>query len=160
MSEYDIEDTPETEAPRKPRRARKRRRQPRRIYSLWARLGFLVFVVGLLCAAAVGLIAKAIRPYQELSVQTKQLKQTESQISDLSKQNDDLQRRIDALQTPSGIATQARTMGYVQKGEIPIVMPGTTPNRWTEKPLPSRGGEDRSLSARWRGWWKRVTSGH
>jgi cell division protein FtsB len=158
MDEFEL-DTPVPETPRKRRRAGKRR-QPKRIYSLWARLGFLVFVVGLLCAAAVGLIAKAIRPYQELSVQSKQLKVTEKQITDLDKQNANLQRRIDALQTPDGVATQARTMGFVKKGEVPIVMPGTTPNRWVEKPLPSRGGEDRSLSARWRGWWKKVTGSH
>ena len=52
---------------------------------------------------------------------------TRRQIADLDHQNADLRRRIAYLQTDEGKTTEARKMGFVKPGEIPIVVEGQTP---------------------------------
>ena len=143
----------------KARRRASRRKPLKRIYGLWTRFGFLILVIGVSTLAAAGLIAKAIRPYREASIQSRQLSRTDQQIAALDAQNTALQRRINYLQTPDGVVTEARAMGYVRQGEVPIIIAGGE-SRWSEHPLPAQGSHvDHSLSARFHGLWQRIT-GH
>ena len=72
--------------------------------------------------AAIGLVAKVIRPYRETGAQARQLARTQRQVAALDTQNAELHRRIALLNTKSGIITEARRMGYLKPGEIPLVV--------------------------------------
>jgi len=109
-------------AARKARRRRSRWSRPRRILGMWARLGMLAVVIAVLVLLAFTMVAKAIRPYREASVQNTQLSETRRQSSALEAENALLARRIAYLKTPGGVASEARSMGYLRPGEIPIVV--------------------------------------
>ncbi|MDQ2800015.1 MAG: septum formation initiator family protein [Armatimonadota bacterium] len=106
------------------RRARSGWKRPRRILGLWARLSLLLAVIVVSIFFAISLVAKAIRPYREASVQSSQLKDTRRQNAQITLENADLQRRIQYLKTPDGIASEARTYGYLRPGERPIMVQG------------------------------------
>ena len=109
------------------RRARRRTagwKRPRRILGMWARVALLVGVITVSVFFAVGLVAKAVKPYQEASRQKIQLAQTLQQSDMLAAQNLQLERRIAYLKTANGVASEARRMGYLRPGEYPIVVEG------------------------------------
>ena len=106
------------------RRIRSGWKRPRRILGLWARLSLLLAVIVVSVFFAISLVAKAIRPYREASVQSSQLKDTLRQNTQITLENADLQRRIQYLKTPNGIASEARTYGYLRPGERPIMVQG------------------------------------
>ena len=108
---------------RSPRRRAKAKR-PRHIPGLWARLALSVAVIGVSVFFAVCLVAKAIKPYQEIRHQRTQLAATLSQSDALASQNAQLERRIAYLKTGDGVASEARKMGYLRPGEYPIVVEG------------------------------------
>ncbi len=144
-----------------PSRAARRRsgRRPPRILTLWARLTLLGLAVLVMALAAVGLVAKAIRPYREASLQSRQLAETRQQINDLDAQNQDLQRRIAYLKTTGGIVAESRKIGYLKPGEIPFVVEGLTPDAETlplSQPAPAAQSAPHS---RFRQLWRRLT-GH
>lgn len=145
------------EIPERAARRRRSGRRPPRILGLWARLTLLGLAVVVMALAAVGLVAKAIRPYREASLQTRQLADTRRQIDDLTAQDMDLQRRIAYLKTPSGIVAESRKMGYLKPGEIPFVVEGLMPDAET---LPSPQPAPATPSAphsRFRRLWRRLT---
>jgi hypothetical protein len=72
--------------------------------------------------AAIGLVAKAIRPYREAGLQASQLAATQRQVAALDAENVALRRRVALLNTTGGIVTEARKMGYLKPGEIPFVV--------------------------------------
>lgn len=95
---------------------------------MWARLGLLLLGIGVLVFASIALIAKAARPYREVGAQGGQLSVTRRQIAALDAQNAVLHRRIAYLKTADGVASEARKMGYLRPGEVPLVILGGTPN--------------------------------
>lgn len=110
------------EIPSRAQRRRRAGRKPARILPLWARVTLLALAVFVMALAVVGLVAKAIKPYQEARQQSRQLQQTKKQIGSLDAENDSLRRRIAYLRTTDGIIVEARKMGYRKPGEIPFVV--------------------------------------
>ncbi len=115
------------EVPSRTQRRRRQTRKPRRILGLWGRLTLLGLAVIVLVMAAVGLVAKVVRPYREAAASSRQLARTRSQVAMLDAQNTELRRRVALLNTPGGIVTEARMMGYLKPGEIPFVVESVGP---------------------------------
>ncbi len=111
-------------AARRARRRTARPKRPRRILGIWARVALLVAVIAVSVFVAVGIILKAVKPYQEASRQRVQLAQTQRQSERVAAQNTQLERRIAYLKTPDGVASEARRLGYLRPGEYPIVVEG------------------------------------
>ena len=110
---------------RRARRAKNSRwKRPRRILGLWSRLALLAGVIVVSVFLAIGLVAKAIKPYREAGVQSAQLRETQAESDALAADNTVLARRIAYLKTPDGVASEARKMGYLRPGEVPIVVEG------------------------------------
>ena len=139
-------DEEELAARRQARRKKAGWKRPRRIFSLGARLGMAVAVIVVSVFLAVNLIAKAARPYREAGIQKSDLSATRQQSDALATENASLARRIVYLKSPQGIAAEARKMGYLRPGEIPMVVEGSADRsrdraaRFAPKPLPSRSG--------------------
>ena len=107
---------------RRSRRGKSGWKRPRRILGLWARLALLLGVIVVSVFFAISLVAKAVRPYREASRQTDQLTTARRQSDALLAENADLERRIHYLRTSGGIASEARSYGYLRPGERPIVV--------------------------------------
>ena len=139
------------------RAKRTRRRRPRRILGLWARLALLTVFIGMLTAVAAALVAKAIRPYREASIQSSLLADSNRQIQNIDAENASLRRRISYLQTSEGEMSEARKMGYLRPGEIPIVVEGAaTP--WSDAPAqPSPSPAQNDFRDRARNFWRSLT---
>ncbi len=120
-------ETEELERRRRSRRGKSGWKRPRRILGLWARLALLLGVIVVLVFFAISLVAKVLRPYREAGVQSTQLAATRRESSALVAQNADLARRIRYLQTTDGIASEARSYGYLRPGERPIMVNGLEP---------------------------------
>ena len=114
----------EAEAAASERRAKARRRRVRRIPSLWVRLTALAVFLVAIMVGMVGLTIKAVRPYHEAGVASRQLATTRQQIAGLDRSNAGLQRAITYLNTPDGVASEAHHMGYLRPGERPLVIEG------------------------------------
>ncbi len=117
-------ETEELERRRRSRRGKSGWKRPRRILGLWARLALLLGVIVVLVFFAIGLVAKAARPYHEAGIQSDQLAVTRRESAALVAQNVDLARHIRYLQTADGIASEARSYGYLRPGERPIMVKG------------------------------------
>lgn len=131
--DYTDNETLQDFAGRAPRRAKPGRKshwkKPPRILGVWARVALLLCFLGVLVFLAVALVAKAVRPYREAQGQSVQLARTQAESSALAAQNALLTRHIAYLKTSDGVASEARKMGYLRPGEIPIVVEGlTTPD--------------------------------
>lgn len=114
-------------------RERKRRpRDPRRpLRTLW-RFGMRAAI-----ASLTGCVMLAIaRPFV-LAYQTKaELGRLQAMEAELEVQNAALRQRIHFLNTPTGIEIEARRLGWVRPGEIPIQIlpPATSPPKETSQP--------------------------
>jgi len=117
--------------------------------------------IGVLGLAIFGLITKAIRPYREARAQTGQMNVTRGQIAALDRQNATLRRRIAYVATDEGKITEARKMGYVKPGEIPIVVEGSAPasSNLTYTPPSSPVRPHSQGGSKVRPLWRRFT-GH
>ena len=111
---------------RRSRRGKSGWKRPRRILGLWARLALLLGVIVVSVFFAISLVAKAVRPYREAGLQSDQLLTTRRESAALVAQNADLTRHIRYLQTTDGIASEARSYGYLRPGERPIMVKGLT----------------------------------
>lgn len=142
----------------RPDRRKKSGRRPRRILGMWARVTLLVAAVGVLGFIMFGLITKALRPYLEARVQKGQMSTTQGQIARLDRENADLRRRIAYLKTPDGMTTEARKMGYVKPGEIPIIVEGQTPAPGISPapPPPAAAPPPAREGSRARRLWRRI----
>lgn len=147
------------EIPNRGERRRRAARKPRRILSLGARLTLLGLTFIVLILATVGLVAKAIRPYHESSLQTHQLAQTRSQVAELDVENNAIRRRIAYLKTSEGIVTEARKAGYLKPGEIPFVVEGQTSLQTTPPLAAPTASVPAARPGRMRRIWLRLT-GH
>ena len=111
-------------AERRTRRRTSRTKRPRRILGLWARAALSVGMIAVSLFLVASLVAKAVKPYQEVGRQRVQLAETRRQSDQLDAENVLLERRIAYLKTPDGVASEARRMGYLRPGEYPIVVEG------------------------------------
>lgn len=110
-----------------PPRKRRSRRTPRRILGMWARLGLLALSCAILIGAAVAIVAKVIRPYQQGREMRAQVASLNMQIASKQMENAEYERKLAYLKTPEGVATEARKLGYVRPGEIPVVVTNSSP---------------------------------
>lgn len=133
-------------------------KRPRRILSLWSRLALLVAVIVVSVFIAVGIVTKAIRPYHEARVQTGQLARSRQASAALLAENADLARHIAYLKTPQGVASEARRMGYLRPGELPIVVTGLD-ERATAPPAPVPALAAPETGGAARRFWRHLT-GH
>ena len=142
----------ELERRRRSRRGKSGWKRPRRILGLWARLALLLGVIVVSVFFAISLVAKALRPYREAGVQSAQLAATRRESSALVAQNADLARRIRYLQTPDGIASEARSYGYLRPGERPLMVKGLEPPVAPAPPSAAAPPAPQSRSAAGRFW--------
>jgi len=106
-------------------------------------------LVLLLVAGAI--VAKAIRPYAQVSDLKAQLKDINHQIAQTDQQNAAYNRRLAYLQTPQGEMSEARSLGYIVHGEVPVVVYGT-PGALSETPLPQPRPTPPTAMSRFRNW--------
>ncbi len=99
-----------------------RHRAIRRIARAVLRHTFWGLALVVMAVVVVGLVAKIARPYREIKIQLASRAATARQINMITAENRMLRRRKTYLQTPEGMAQEARKMGYVRPGEIPIVV--------------------------------------
>ncbi len=111
-------------AARRARRRTARPKRPRHIPGMWDRFALSVAVIAVSVFVTVGIVLKAVKPYQEASRQRVQLADTLRQSDALAIQNTQLERRIAYLKTPDGVASESRRLGYLKPGEYPIVVEG------------------------------------
>ena len=111
-------------AARRARRRTARPKRPRPILGMWARVALLGTVIAVSVFVAVGLVLKAVKPYQEAGRQRVQLAETLRQSGAVAAENAQLERRIAYLKTSDGVASEARRLGYLKPGEYPIVVEG------------------------------------
>ena len=144
----------------KRRRSRRRKsgwKRPRLILGLWARLALLLAVIVVSIFFAVSLVAKALRPYREAGVQSRQLTATRQESDAIAAENAELVRRIQYLKTPDGIASEARSYGYLRPGERPIMvkdMPTAAASQ--DAPVSESARPSRNIARR---FWNHLT-GH
>jgi hypothetical protein len=136
---------------------RPRNRRPRRrILGPWARLtlvGLGLLVVGMALGALVGKIA---RPHQEVTALQSQLDSVNGQLAQKNAENADYRRRIAYVNTPEGVATEARQYGYVKPHEVPVVVADSVPVWSAPAPLPQAAPPAPSFSERIVGLWDRI----
>jgi cell division protein FtsL len=132
---------------------RKRRRRPSRILGIGARIALLSVIMVTLVVVAVAIVAKAVRPYVEASQLKGQLSTLNRQLAQTDEQNDAYKRRLAELQTTQGQITEARGLGYIIRGEHPVVIDGS-PGALSEAPLPRPLPPSPTLMSRLRGFWQ------
>lgn len=142
-----------------PSTKRKRRRRPSRILGIGARIALLSVVMIALVLVAVAIVAKAVRPYVETADLKGQLSTLNGQIAQTDAQNAAYERRLSDLQTPQGQIAEARSLGYIMRGEHPVVIDGS-PGALSEAPLPQPAQSTPSMMSRLRGYWRSLLGGH
>ncbi len=105
------------------------RRRRRRWY---ARKSFARLLLAILVAAVAlwldsSFVSKILRPFRLVSVEKREHARIVGDYQALKKQNAALRRQLHYLQTPEGIAQEARKQGYVKPGEVSIVLPEEKP---------------------------------
>lgn len=96
------------------RDARKNRRRAGRALRFWGRLGLALLAAGLLAGVAYPFVA----PYRLGQQLSSKVRDARSELADLERENRQLQREVEYLASPEGIAERARREGYRKKGEI------------------------------------------
>ncbi len=109
---------------RVPLRRRRKRSVFRRI--VWPTL-VVLFLVAATALAGTLVTGKIVRPFQLCDTETREKQRIARELETLRKENADLERQIDHLKTPRGIADAARKLGYVRPGEITLVIPEDDP---------------------------------
>ena len=108
---------------RAPRRRIPRRRPPLRP---WMKHSLLVLLIAMMLAISVVAVIKIVRPYREARQQSQQLARNRAKLAAIRAQNAELRQRIAYLKTDDGQTTEARKLGFVRPGEIPIVVEDTS----------------------------------
>lgn len=102
-----------------PRRRRQRRKFRTTILSALK----LAFVIGTVVVLGALTVNKAIRPFKLFSREDRETQRIAAELRDLRKENSNIERRINYLKSPQGIAEAARKLGYVRPGEVTLVIP-------------------------------------
>ena len=93
---------------------------------IWPVMRVLI-LVGIAGVVGMALAGKIVRPFQLCSAEGREERRIAREIETLSKENAALERQIDYLKTPRGVAEAARKLGYVKPGEIMLVIPEEVP---------------------------------
>lgn len=75
------------------------------------------------------------------------------QIAQTDEQNDAYKRRLAYLQTNQGEMAEARNLGYLVHGEVPVVVDGT-PGALSEAPMIQPPPSSPTLMSRLRSFWR------
>lgn len=88
--------------------------------SRWLSKGAIIMVALWLGCSVV---CKIARPIRLVDTEKREKAKVVSDYLALKKQNQDLQRQLHYLQTPDGVAQEARKQGFVKPGEVSLVIP-------------------------------------
>lgn len=107
-------------------------------------LGLAIFIVSLFAYNIIVQIVSAARSTERLNTMT-------NNLTELQKQNSNLKREFERVQTPEFIERQARDkLGMSKKGETIVVIPD---EKIKEVLGGSKSAEIKKI-ANWLGWWK------
>ncbi|MBW3624881.1 MAG: septum formation initiator family protein [Armatimonadetes bacterium] len=98
------------------RRRRRPKRRPMKLGPWVLRAG--VMAVGLGIAGL--FLAQAFEPYTMRHRQKQETRQLLDELADAREQNKSLNRQIRMLRSGAGLDLEARRLGYIRKGEIPL----------------------------------------
>jgi cell division protein FtsB len=112
---------------------KRRRRRARRRMRL--RLGPWVWRAGL-AAVLLGVfglfLARALEPYAMRFRQKQETRQLNRELAEATELNKQLKRQIQMLQSGQGLEVEARKLGYVRQGEIPLQVTLVAPEKAAE----------------------------
>lgn len=109
-----------------------------------------------LVLVAGAIVAKAIRPYAEVRDLKAQLSGINQQLAQTDQQNAAYTRRLAYLQTSQGEMAEARSLGYLVHGEVPVVVDGT-PGALSETPITQPHPATPTFMSRLKGFWRSIT---
>ena len=99
---------------------RHRRRQKRRVrVRLGKWVGRATLAAALLGVSGV-IVARAVEPYTMRYRQTQETRKIRRDLEAAQAQNMELKRQIEMLRSGIGLELEARKLGYIKKGEIPL----------------------------------------
>ena len=113
------------------RRHRRRKRRVRLGPWLW-RAGIAAVFLGVMGVV----LSRAFEPYSMRYRQKKETRALLEQLADLNEQNHSLKRQIENLRSGVGLEQEARRLGYIRKGEVPLQITFETPKPTPAKPDP------------------------
>lgn len=99
------------------------RRRPwfaRKRIARWLLAGIVITVALVLGCSVVN---KILRPFRLVGNERREKARIVSDYNALRTKNEELRRQLHYLQTPEGIAQEARKQGYVKPGEVSLVIP-------------------------------------
>jgi cell division protein FtsB len=102
------------DTPARPRLRKKRRKAVMGLGQRYLLIGAAGIAAIALCVC---ILAKIAQPYSMLHQQQVQIAQLQDRLAGDNADNQDLERRIAYIHQPDGIATAARSLGYVKPGE-------------------------------------------
>ena len=103
-------------SPSAQRSGRRRRKAPVLLKAFWVSAAVVVMVV----AFSVG--SKIIRPFRLWFTERQAVNRMEVQLAELTRDNTDLKAKREYLQSPTGAENEARRLGYVNPGEVSVVV--------------------------------------
>ena len=94
----------------------------------------LLILVGFAGVVGTAVAGKIVRPFQLCGAEGREERRVASELEALRKENVALERKIEYVNTPRGVAEAARKLGYVKPGEVMLVVPeeesdGQAPNQ-------------------------------
>ena len=87
----------------------------------------VLILVGVAGAVGTGVAGKIVRPFQLCSAEGREERRIALELQALRKENVALERKIEYVKTPRGVAEAARKLGYVKPGEVMLVIPEEEP---------------------------------
>lgn len=126
----------------KPGKARSKRRRSRRPNYRRTIVNVLTIAAAILVVGAVAY--KVAKPYRVAHTEGREIEQINRQIAHEEALRKDLNKQIDYLQTPAGMESEARKLGWVKEGEVAVVVDDTkkapTPEKASEPTFLQRVG--------------------
>lgn len=102
-----------------PQRRKRKRSLMKRVVPAFI---MLVIMSGVVLVGSI-VVAKVLRPFKLCNIETREERRLASEYLSLKKENADLRRQLQYMNTPRGVAGAARKLGYVKPGEISLVIP-------------------------------------
>lgn len=90
-------------------------------------------VLAVAVVLGIALVGKVLRPIRLVSNEQRQKNRIVAEYKSLRAQNEILRRQLRYLQTPDGIAQEARKHGFVKPGEISLVITDKDPKVKTDR---------------------------
>lgn len=115
-----------------PKRHRSRRSQLRRT------IVTVLSIAGILLAVG-AVIGKGAKPYLVGHTENREIAQINQQIAHEQARHRNLSKQIEYVQTPSGMESEARKLGWVKEGEVAVVVDDT------KKPTPEKTSDSTFL---------------